>query len=524
MGTERELKFRIPRGALPQLARHPLLRLAQRLPRRSLRSWYFDTPGGELAAAGLALRLRDGEPGRVLTVKSAPGDALGSQRGEWEWAALDSPACDQLGAQDLRQALSDTPLRALAFAPEQLLPILGTEFLRSRWLLDWQGTRLELAIDRGRCVAPQASGSPQAALCELEIEVLQGSFDAAWDLAWTLAQDLPLLLSPVHKAQRAAALRAGGLPEAPAEPGAPAPRSSLQQAMEQWLQTACAQLAVWAEHIAQGDDAHCVHQFRVVLRRLRTALRWLAQDLPPGAAPWLRGELRWAHQLAGLVRDIDVERHWLEQVESAAARAAAARRLQALQRRRMQALRVLRAYLLGARFGRLLLALGRCGCCALRGDSGSDALRRLGRRALREDTRRWKRALRDCRQLLRSDVVAEQLSAQQTAQLHALRIASKRLRLSCERLGALAGGQRAEALPPLRRLATALQDRLGDWHDGDRMLRQLRADGDAVALRAWLGARATGALRAAAALLHATAGAAPPTPAPIAVAAQAAAA
>ncbi len=531
MALERELKLRLSHAVAQALPEHPLLRLGAAPRRRSLHTLYFDTEALELGAAGLVLRLRDSGDARLITVKARGADALGAARREWEWQALDS-ASGRLGPRDLEQALRSTALGAWAAAADccnpagsphratapssgepsldaaasprrprpapispisrrqpppptvaegaaqalqgLLAPRFQTRFERCAWILDWPGARFEVALDRGACLAWRDGVELRAPLCELEIEVLDGELAHAWDLAWTLAQDHALLLSPIDKARRAVALLRGErLPVLP-EPGALAQDASLEQAARAWLQVACAQLAVWAERIAEDDDAHDIHQFRVVLRRLRTALRWLAPHLPRDAAPWLRGELRWAHQLAGLVRDADVALQRLRDVGAANARAAAqARRLAAdIERARTRHRSAMQAYAQSARFGRLLLALGRCGECAIAG-AGSGALRRMAQRALRRDRRAWRDALGDCEAWFGA-AQPELPRLRQALRLHRLRIASKRLRLSAERMAGLLPHKARQRFAHAGKLATALQGHLGDWHDAERLLQVLR--------------------------------------------------
>ena len=519
MGVERELKFSVSEDTARAVAGHALLRLAGAPRARLLQSWYFDTPDLDLGAAGLVLRLRDAAGVSVVTVKARGSDALGAERSEWEWRALDSSAAGGLGPRDLRQALRLTLLGGFAQARgldaaalKQLLePRFGTRFERQTWQLAWGDARIEVALDRGVCQARRAEGLVDTPLCELELEVLDGGLEPAWDLAWTLAQDLALLLSPVDKARRAAALLAGERPRALPEPGALAREATLRQAVQDWLQTACAQLAVWAERIGSADEERDVHQFRVVLRRLRTALRWLAPSLGRAAAGWLRAELRWAHQLAGLVRDDDVALQLLRQVrtievDAAAQAAVLAQRIEA-QRAIHRA--ALCSYGRSARFGRLLLALGRCSACAAYGEPagrgeqegtgarGQRALRRLAEHALRDDSRGWRAASRACVGALQAARAGQRPGAEDTARLHALRIASKRLRLSAERMaGLLPRGPRQRQLHA-GKLAAALQSGLGDWHDAERLLLEAAAARPAMpALCTWLEARALAMLQA----------------------------
>lgn len=497
MGLERELKFRLSSDAAHALDGHALLRLAGPPSLRRLRTVYFDTEGLELGAAGLVLRLRDDGVARVLTVKARGDDALGAVRSEWEWAALDSVG-EALGPRDLDYALRNTDLgRALPGSSpgawhSRLRARFQTRFERRAWDIDWQGARIELALDQGACVALRDGQERSAPLCELELEVLHGELARAWDLAWTLGQDLALLLSPVDKARRAVALLRDERLPVPGEPIPLAREATMQQALRSWLQTACAQLAVWAERIAEADDLRDVHQFRVVLRRLRTALRWLADELPRGAARWLRGELRWAHQLAGLVRDADVSLQLLAEVDARAADEASALALRIAETRLPQR-QALQAYVGSARFARLLMALARCAEIPFDAPRAG-ALRRMAAQALRRDESDWRGAL-DVDRVLRGAAAGTLPEPEQAVRVHRLRIASKRLRLSAERLAGLLPRKPRQHYAQAGKLATALQTHLGAWHDADRLSQALARESlPGTALRPWLQARALDAL------------------------------
>ena len=227
MGVERELKFSVSEDTARAVQGHALLLLAGAPRRELLHSWYFDTPELELGAAGMVLRVRDAAGGSVVTVKARGADALGAERSEWEWRALDSSAAGGLGPRDLRHALRATALGGIVGGlgvdarelHRRLQPRFGTRFERDTWQLEWNGARIELALDRGACLARRMDGTVEAPLCELELEVLEGTLEPAWELAWTLAQDLALRLSAVDKARRAGALLAGERPRALPEPG-----------------------------------------------------------------------------------------------------------------------------------------------------------------------------------------------------------------------------------------------------------------------------------------------------------------
>ncbi|OIQ63861.1 CHAD domain protein [mine drainage metagenome] len=242
---------------------------------------------------------------------------------------------------------------------------------------------------------------------------------------------------------------------------------------------------MWAERVRAGDDAHDVHQLRVVLRRLRSTLRWLRGRAARRALSGFDAELRWTMQIAAPVRDADVALPLLRAVDAAPAA------IEALRRERDVHLARLRSHLRGARFARLLLALARWAeLDAVAGD-----LRELARDAVRTEQRAWRAAQRRAAPVLARGAAA---GADEVRALHVLRIRCKRLRLACERFGGVLPKPRRHAA--LARRCEKLQGVLGNWHDVERLRAQaggaLDAAGD-TALRA----RAADALRAAHALL-----------------------
>ena len=486
VALEREIKLGIDADAASSLLEHPLLGMLGGAPRRQwLRSRYFDLDDSRLAGAGLALRLRDDGSRHWLTLKAAGGDAFGHRRGEWEWP-IDG---DALSLPALQRALRETPLGALGLDAAALLdglrPRLGTAFERCSWRVDWRGSTVEVALDRGSCQAWASGALREAPLCEVELELLDGDWSACWELAWALAQDIALPPSPINKAQRAAALAAGRLPAAPADAAPPAADAALGEALRAWLGGAAAQLAVWAERVRGSDDAHDVHQLRVVLRRLRTTLRWLRARASPRALSGFDAELRWTMQVAAPVRDADVSLPLLRAVGAAPAV------VDALRREREVRLARLRAHLRGARFARLLLALARWSEL----DAADGSVRELAHDAVRAELRAWRAARRRAAAVLARGKVADD---DEVRALHVLRIRCKRLRLACERFaGALPKPKRHAALA---RRCEKLQGLLGDWHDAERLRQQTAGRLDATSDAA-LRARAADALRAARALL-----------------------
>ncbi|WP_298293452.1 CYTH and CHAD domain-containing protein [Thiomonas sp.] len=474
MSQERELKFRIDPSQHDALRAHPVLLSLAAAPRsQALQSWYFDTPDHALRDAGLALRVRhaDGAP-RVLTLKSSPAHGLQLERGEWEFA-IDGDVPDVAAL----QRLQSTPLAALGDAAAlagNLRAVLGTRVQRTAWQVPWQGSLLEVCLDVGQALGGTAADAPALPLSEVEIELLDGQWLHAFDLAWTLAQDIPLLLSPTNKVQMAA--RAAGMApwQLPELARSLAPHARGGQALAAALQQAAAVLASGAEMLHHGHaHADTVHQMRLQLRRLRVLLRLLQTTGPQSqraACKWLRGEWRWAGQLLGAVRDVDV---CLQQAASLAeAERPAVHR--GLEHKRAARLQALLAYLRSARFGRVLLAQARWA------QDWSDAELAAARQPSSQLARRLLRFHRDDLQL-HPQRWAELLAIWQgqTASpadapweaLHVLRLKAKQLRYALEWLAPWVDEVLGKQGRAWLKLTSALQADLGDALDTLRLAR-----------------------------------------------------
>ena len=269
--TEIELKFQVPPARREAVAAAVAGRAAPVVQR--LQAAYFDTAARELAGAGIALRLRREGSRWVQTLKSGSGDTLlrlehnvlrpgrgatppalepqlhdGTPPGERLHALLAGRAGDALRCQyrtDVRR---------------------GLRVLRSR------GALLELAFDQGVIVA----GERSLPLCELEIELKRGAPAALLATARAWVQRHGLWLDTRSKAERGTLLAAGQAraPARKARPVALAQHMGLADARRAVLAECLQQVAVNASQVASGDfgDEH-VHQLRVGLRRLRSALR-----------------------------------------------------------------------------------------------------------------------------------------------------------------------------------------------------------------------------------------------------------
>lgn len=195
---EIELRLSVPAARVAALAQE--LAAAPGARRQLLRATYFDTPERALARAGWGLRLRWEGEAWVQTAKG-PLAADGLSRPEHNVAIGATPG---LPALDLQAHAALPELHALLQRPGGALrPTFGTEIerLRHEQTLP-EGTRLELALDQGWLIA----GARRAAVCELEIEHLDGPLAPLLALAQTWAARWDLTPQPLSKAARGHAL------------------------------------------------------------------------------------------------------------------------------------------------------------------------------------------------------------------------------------------------------------------------------------------------------------------------------
>ena len=452
--VETELKFALAGRFATGVMQHPLIeRSATGEPRSErLLSVYYDTPQLDLCAAGVALRLRKTPDGWVQTIKWG-GSVLG---GLHERAEVESSVPEQ----QLDLAVLDRTEVATLFAParvrRRLKPRFVTDFERMNRTLTLGESRIALSFDRGEVVA----GSSREPISELELELIGGETAALFDVAAQLQEQFPLRPLSRSKAERGYAL--SGHADAPHKAAAVTldPEATVGQSLAIILGCGLAQLQANEHGLLAGGESEYLHQMRVAVRRLRSGLS-AHRDVAGGETfDMLRRELKWAGTRLGVARDWDVfaadllpplvrERGSDPGLQSLVQAAAAARE---------KANRSARAAVRSRRYARLVFALGRV--AAGGGDVGTDP--RCAVPVLP-----FARGLLDKRH---DDVVARgaKLARRSTAELHALRIAIKKLRYAGEFFGSLFGQERAKLF---RSRVAKLQESLGVINDQATMLK-----------------------------------------------------
>lgn len=468
MAQETEIKLRLPPRAAARLRRHPAVVavLAGRPVRRRLRSVYFDTPERHLAGARLALRVRRVGRAWIQTLK-AEGRLTGAthQRGEWEAeVAACLPELAKIDAPEARELLESPDVRG------RLEPVFETDFRRMTLPLRFPGDgTAELAIDQGHIVA----GARREPIAELEVELDPAGARDAYGLLLALERDIPLEVEVVNKAERGfRLLDRSPPPVVKARKPSLTAGDSVEQALVAIVSACLYQVQANVDGFRDRLDVEYLHQMRVGLRRLRSALSTFCAAFPRDLFAPVQDELRWLTGELGPARDWDVfMTETLPPIRATFPDHAGLLRLAAvganLQERHNARARTAAG---SPRYRRLLLALSAwLAARPWRGELAAETLAQVDAPA--PGFAAAVLAKRH-RQFVKRGKVHHELTA---PELHRLRITGKKLRYAAEFFAGLFPARRAEAYVGALQ---DLQDILGAINDmatTSRLLEEIRA-------------------------------------------------
>jgi triphosphatase len=426
---------------------------------------WHDTPAGTLAADGLALAER--RQGRGV-----------EWRLERMWPADD--AISPAGTPDVVLARADEPagLGAGLFSSvlaDELVPVAGFDGrMRS---LPASGVVASLLEGRLRAAAGMRS------VCRL---TLAGDAGAVRGLALELAEQLRLAVPAASLAAEAQAT--AGRPVVPRRLGASRlpPGLSVGEAFA----FVCAHFADVIQHFAPlaaaGQATEPVHQMRVAVRRLNSAIELFRKAVRCPELDEARGGLKELGAVLGPARDWDVFVTGIAQAvrREFPGQAGLSRLIAAASRRQAAAYAALRDYFTGASYRRLGIGLAALAAAApWRHVVAGDADRQVV--ALDED--RQVEALATAlpelaaqaldRRLRRLVEPGADIAGLAAEELHAIRLHAKRLRYAGELFAPLYSKRETSRF--LKRISV-LQERLGQLNDGAvaaRLVAELAAAG-----------------------------------------------
>ena len=287
---ELELKFAVPSYTQSVLRKQIETKTSQK---QRLSAYYFDTANQDLAKKGIALRIRYEDNQWVQTLKTA-GDGV-AKRVELNTVLNLTDTPDSI---DVTKLHPDVTLIEEPTVLQQLTKIMPldklaqaltvqyfTDVERTTRQLKKNNSRIEIAYDIGKVGTGSLKDKSttqntltEADIHEIEFELLEGEPSDLIDIAKTWCKKYKLYLSTVTKAQRGCLLLANKQFADPVK--ADLSVMALDKGISQFaflqavVNNCLVQILPNASAIADGSpDGNLVHQLRVGIRRLRTALK-----------------------------------------------------------------------------------------------------------------------------------------------------------------------------------------------------------------------------------------------------------
>ena len=261
---------------------------------------YYDTADLNLRRAGLSLRVRREGDKCVQTLKASGTTAGAFRRNEWQATV---PAFRIFPERFDAEALARADIPTLSAAAAVFATNIEREIRVVPFATNGKTALIEVALDRGTIEADGHS----LAIAEIELELLEGPPAALYALARAMNDVTPLHVETLTKSDRGYGLIVGDGPVWRKALRLTFPRSVsvdgaigrvFRSCYEHWLVNEAVALA--------AADSEGVHQMRVALRRIRTALKAFAGAIPGDQLAWLKSESKWLAESLGMAREWDV--------------------------------------------------------------------------------------------------------------------------------------------------------------------------------------------------------------------------
>jgi inorganic triphosphatase YgiF len=179
--------------------------------------------------------------------------------------------------------------------------VFETRIVRTAFPMRFGRSDIRVALDQGKI----DSGRASVPVSEVELELARGKLGDLFQLALALNEAVPLKLSYATKSARGYALVEGGAGAAAASDVHLPPRISAAEGFRLIAHECLRHLVDNFPGVARGD-AEALHQLRVAIRRLRTAISLFRDAIAGEETDMITAELRWLREATGPARDLDV--------------------------------------------------------------------------------------------------------------------------------------------------------------------------------------------------------------------------
>ena len=288
--AEIELKLEISPADLEKIALSSFL--GQPAATLELQSVYFDTGDCRLFDNGFTLRIRRSGDKSIQTVKATGSNASLFARSEWE-----TPARTNTPVFDYTSPLLNR------FGPIERELVVQFEVVTNRriWNLTEGTSSIEIAADSGIVTA----GDRQAPFHEIELELKGGDPRQLFTLARKINAIVPVKIGVQSKSERGYRLLSAMRNAAKAEAIGLEPRLTADEGFRMIALSCFRQFRLNETLLLQKGHAGSLHQARVAIRRLRSALS-LFKPLLDENAKRFSDEFRWLANTLSEARNLDV--------------------------------------------------------------------------------------------------------------------------------------------------------------------------------------------------------------------------
>lgn len=300
---EVELKFQLPESKKKSVRNALNKKKAQQI---RLQAKYYDTPDRLLAQHGIAIRLRQEGDTWVQTFKASGKSQLHRMEEEVNLGRVEhEPELDLNYFQDNTQVMGLIK-NILGSSADTLQLQFQTDVLRTYHVFHYQNSKIECCLDEGEI----RSSNHKTKICEIEFELKQGSVQDLIEMSYSWLTQYQLWLDVRSKAERGNLLVLN-IAASSATKAKPLfltekmhPEQALQQMVANCLDQILPNIAVIMDNVASAEH---IHQTRIGLRRLRTALKHFGHWSDQTQAHW-GDELTQHFNTLALSRDRDAVR------------------------------------------------------------------------------------------------------------------------------------------------------------------------------------------------------------------------
>jgi CHAD domain-containing protein len=270
MTAPTSLRLVLDSTQIASLLQHPLLTATPK--RRRVHLTHFDTADQKVATLGLSINESRVLRKTTLTVQC-------SKEISSFWSAPSTP-----GTFDFATLIDDPETaEQLSQLTDQLVPIYSIEASQRQWTVQIRSAQVNVLLEEGVISTGDEASLRTRSFCELELQLNTGQPAALYGVARLLSRQLRLHPSTDTLGDQALAFSLGQTSgPVKAKRVKIDAKESVIAVFKQVVWICLKQLQDNEEGVFAPNNVEFIHQARVALRRLRTALRLFETELPAG--------------------------------------------------------------------------------------------------------------------------------------------------------------------------------------------------------------------------------------------------